>query len=66
MKRLAFFLAVVCLAGMSCTKEKTDYEAEIDTTVPEHLDFKEVANIRNGNYAISIEALNGTFYKGYN
>lgn len=66
MKKLLFFLTAVCLALVSCTKEKTDYEAEIGTIVTEHHEFKEVVAIRSGDYDISIEALNGTFYKGYN
>lgn len=51
---------------MSCTKEKTDYEAEIDTVVTEHYEFKEATVINSGGYKISVEALNGIFYKGYN
>jgi len=65
MKRTIFFLAVCC-AVMSCTKDKTDYEAEIDTIVTEHNEFKEAFAINSEEYKISIEALNGTFYKGYN
>lgn len=66
MKKVIFFLAAVCLSVMSCTKEKTDYEAEIGMTVTEHNEFKEAASINSDGYRISIEALNGTFYKGYN
>ena len=65
MKKIILFLTV-CFAVVSCTKEKTDYEAEIDTEVTEHHEFKEVYTINSGGYKISIEALNGTFYKGYN
>ncbi len=63
---MIFFLAAVCLAVASCTKEKTDYEAEIDTIVTEHNEFKEAAAINSEGYKISIEALDGTFFKGYN
>lgn len=67
MKKFIFFLTAICLSGLSsCTKEKTDYEAEIDTVVPEYHEFKEVVAIHSGAYHISLEALNGTFYKGYN
>lgn len=66
MNKLLFFLAAVCTILISCTKDKTDYEAEIDNTSNYNTDFKEVTTIRNSNHNISIEALNGTFYKGYN
>ncbi len=66
MEKAIFFLAIACLAVMSCTKEKTDYQAEIDTVVGEHSEFKEAASISSAGYHISIEALNGIFYKGYN
>ncbi|WP_244307422.1 hypothetical protein [Flavobacterium fluviatile] len=51
---------------MSCTIDKTDYEAEIDSQVPEYYEFKEAFSVNSGIYKVSIEALNGTFYKGYN
>ena len=54
------------LAEASCTLDKTDYLAEISTIVTEHNEFKEVTVIRNDDYNISISALNGTLYKGYN
>jgi len=66
MKKIILFLTVLCFVVVSCTKEKTDYEAEIDTEVTEHHEFKEVYAINSDGYKISIEALNGTFYKGYN
>ncbi|TYR35512.1 hypothetical protein FXV77_12350 [Sphingobacterium phlebotomi] len=66
MRKTLFFLTAACFAILSCTKEKTDYEAEIEVVVPTYDEFKEAANIHNGIYDISIEALNGTFYKGYN
>lgn len=50
----------------SCTLDKTDYEAEISSVVPEYFEFKEAVSFNNGSYKISVEALNGTFYKGYN
>lgn len=66
MKKLIFFLITLCFALVSCTKEKTDYEAEIDTVVTDHFEFKEAVAFNTEGYNISIEALNGTFYKGYN
>ena len=66
MKKTIFFITTLCLLVISCTKEKTDYEAEIDTVVTEHYEFKEAAAINSEGHHISIEALNGTFYKGYN
>ncbi len=66
MKKLLFFLSAVCFAALSCTKEKTDYEGAIDSETPGHIAFKEATAIHSGGYHISIEALNGTFYKGYN
>ncbi len=66
MKKLLFFLGAVCFAALSCTKEKTDYEGITDTVPPGHTVFKEAATIHSGGYDISIEALNGAFYKGYN
>src|SRR3546814_458962 len=66
MKKILFSLGVVCLMALSCTKEKTDYEAAIAAVTPEHTEFKEAAAIHSGGYDIRIEALNGTFYTGYN
>lgn len=59
-------MAAILIAVTSCTLDKTDYEAEISTIVTEHFDFEEAITMAEGNYEISIEALNGTFYKGYN
>ncbi len=66
MNKAILFLAVLCFTMLSCTKEKTDYEAEIDTVVPENQEFKEAYTIHSDGYKISIEALNGTLYTGYN
>lgn len=65
MRQILFFI-VVCITLVSCTKAKTDYEAELNTVVTEHDVFKEAATATAGAYRVSIEALNGTFYKGYN
>jgi len=66
MEKVIFFLVVMCFAVLSCTKDKTDYEAEIDTVVTEHYEFKEAIVVHTRAFDIHIEALNGTFYKGYN
>lgn len=66
MKR-TFYLCSIVLCGLfSCTLEKTDYEAEIDTPEPSVHEFREATRINSGPYLISIEALNGTFYQGFN
>ena len=67
MKIFNFLLAAICFAVItSCTLDKTDFEAETNRDVTEYFEFKEVTSFDSGNYKISIEALNGTFYKGYN
>lgn len=60
------FMSALCYSVISCTMEKTDYRAEINTIVPEHNEFKNAAQIDYAGYKISIQALNGTLYKGYN
>lgn len=54
------------VAVMSCTIDKTDFEAELNTEIIEYVEFSEAVSINSDDYQISIEALNGTFYKGYN
>jgi len=66
MQKILVFLTVLCFTVLSCTKGKTDYEKEIETVVPEHNEFKEAIAIEQDGYRIHIDALNGTFYKGYN
>ena len=66
MNRIVVLITVICFTVISCTKDKTDYQAEIDTVIPDQTDFKEAAQIRSGNYTLSIEALNGSFYQSYN
>lgn len=60
------FVISILLMVVSCTLDKTDYESEINTAVPEHYEFKEATAINKDNYKISIETLNGMFYEGYN
>ncbi len=57
---------VLFLFTTACTIDKTDYESESNITNPEHNEFKEVVSIQKDNYTISLEALNGHLYKGYN
>lgn len=66
MEKIILFLTVLCCALTSCTKGKTDYEAEIDTVIPEQGKFEEVTSLKEGPYTVIIEALGGQFYKGYN
>lgn len=66
MNKILLFSATICCFLASCTKDKTDYEAEINTVVTEHIEYKEALLVNNESYTISIETLNGTFYKGYN
>lgn len=61
-----FVIAIFLAVTSSCTLDKTDFEAEINRDVTEYIEFKEVTSFNSDNYKISIEALNGTFYKGYN
>lgn len=66
MKKITFFCVVICVALLSCTKDKTDYQSEIDQIVEEYDEFKEVARAQAENYIVLIHALNGSFYAGYN
>ncbi len=66
MKKIHFFIAAMLFAVTACTLDKTDYEDEINTVVTEHFDYEEVVSITKDEYLISVAALNGTFYKGYN
>ena len=59
-------LAMLFFALLGCSKDKTNYEAELAEIVNDDVVFKEVIKITKGAYSIHIEALNGSFYKGYN
>lgn len=59
-------MAISFVITVSCTIDKTDFEAEISSETPEIEGFQEVISINSGIYKLSIEALNGTFNKGYN
>ncbi|WP_343564810.1 hypothetical protein [Sphingobacterium sp.] len=65
-KTIGFYSAIACVFLGSCTKGKTDYEAERGGVVDEVVEFKEVTSAVTAGCTISIEALNGTFYRGYN
>ncbi|MDQ6531127.1 hypothetical protein [Flavobacterium sp. LHD-85] len=66
MKSFNFWIVALLFAVTSCTIDKTDYEAETGSEVPENYEFKEAVSFTSGNYKITIDALNGTFYKGFN
>lgn len=66
MRFIKFYVITLVFVITSCTIDKTDYEAEIGTVVTEHYDFKQAVSINSGIFKISIQVLNGTFYKGYN
>ncbi|MBU2950398.1 hypothetical protein KO493_06795 [Tamlana agarivorans] len=66
MKYAIYLLLAICAMVTACTVEKTDYDAEIATDTTEYFDFEEVTTIKKGDYKVTIEALNGTLYKGYN
>ncbi|SHI31183.1 hypothetical protein SAMN04488096_10159 [Mesonia phycicola] len=66
MKKYIFFIATLCLIITSCTLDKTDYEAEINTEVTEYFEFEEALTISSATYKVSIETLNASFFKGYN
>lgn len=57
---------MLLLALLSCTKEKTDYEAEIEVVLPDSEEFREVYSIQLRDYLVRLEARNGTLYEGYN
>ena len=61
-----FFLWIIGVSVLSCTKDKTDYEAEIDVIIPEYDQFEEVTTVRSGEYTVRVNALNGTLFTGYN
>lgn len=61
-----FVIAIGFAVTISCTLDKTDFEAEMKRDVTEFSEFKEATTFNTGAYKVSIEALNGTFFKGYN
>lgn len=66
MKLFNLFVGITLLGSTACTLDKTDYEAEINTEIPQHSDFMEAVSFDSGAYKITIETLNGDFYIGYN
>lgn len=65
MKNFIYLLAAFFVVA-ACTIEKTDYESETNTLVPDNKEFKEVFSIAKATYKISVEALQGHLYQGYN
>lgn len=65
-KTIVFYAALACVFLGSCTKGKTNYEAERGEVIEENNEFKEVSNVVTSAYTVSIEALNGVLYRGYN
>lgn len=59
-------LALCMAATMACTLDKTDFEAELNTEIPKNQVFEEAIKVGLGTYTLSVEVLDGTFYKGYN
>ncbi|WP_413513285.1 hypothetical protein [Myroides odoratus] len=65
MKIFICFVATLFVVT-ACTMDKTDYESETNTVVPDHQVFKEVISFTKEHYTLRIEAINGHFYQGYN
>jgi len=66
MKHLHRLVIAILVVVTSCTIDKTDYEAELNVETTEYVTFETAASISSSHYTITIEALNGTLYKGYN
>lgn len=66
MKILRNLILPIFFVFTSCTIDKTDYEAELYAGVSEYTVYKEATSFTVANYKVSLEALNGTFYKGFN
>lgn len=60
------YLVIACFILTACTLDKTDYEAETNTVVPEKQVFKAVFLAENEAYNLRVEALEGQLYQGYN
>lgn len=60
------YLLTAFFVVTACTMEKTDYESETNTVVPDHREFKEVFSVTQSAYKISVEALQGYWHEGYN
>ena len=67
MKIFNAVLSVVAIAVItSCTLDKTDYEAELNAVVTDEYEFEEAVSINSNGYQVSLQTLNGAFFKGYN
>jgi len=60
------YLVIACFILTACTLDKTNYEAETNTVVPDNQAFKEVFSVENDAYILRVEALEGNLYQGYN
>ncbi|MGG5506888.1 MULTISPECIES: hypothetical protein [unclassified Myroides] len=65
MKKFICFVSA-CFVVTACTIDKTDYESETNTSVPDNHEFKTIISFEQGSYSIQMEALDGQLYKGYN
>lgn len=65
MQKIFFVLVAVSFAYISCTKDKTAYEAGGDTGATEQYGFKEAFVKDTAGYSIRVQTVNGTFRKGY-
>ena len=65
-RSLTGWLLVFAAVLLSCTRDKTDYEALRQTTQPTSTAYAEVAHWTLGTYTVSLHALGGTLKKGYN
>lgn len=66
MKKIAFFLIVLCSTMLSCTKEKTHYEGWEDLEGNKQEVFIEAYAFTKDKYRVCIKSINGLFAKGYN
>lgn len=66
MNRILILMVTLALLATACTKEKTDYQADTGTDIPNITEFKEVFTMQQDAYSIRMEALNGQLYTGYN
>ena len=58
MKIFNLVITVICIAAMmSCTLDKTDYEAELGAVVTDEYEFEEALSLSGNGYQISLEAL---------
>lgn len=66
MKKLIFLMSILGFVLISCTKEKTDYNLDIEKPIVENSGFQEVAVMTEGKFKIRLSAPNGRVSVGYN